>query len=111
MAQVLNPFGCSLNRNHRTSYYREIQVLTGKPVYRNGDVTIWREQKKFYTTCWKNIIVTQTVGAPRELADALESGIAPEQGTSSYHHYKRMREAIEDGMRYAMELNFTITTI
>lgn len=111
MAQVLNPFGCSLNRNHRTSYYRETQELAGKPVYRNGDITIWREQKKCYDTCWKNIIVTQTVGAPRELADALAAGIAPEQNTSSYHHYQRMLQAIEDGKRYARELNFTITTI
>ena len=111
MALVLNPFGCSLNRNHRTNYYRELQELTGKPVYRNGDVTIWREQKKCYDTCWKNIIVTQTVGAPRELADALAAGVSPEHGSPSYHHYKRMCEAIEDGKRYAKELNFFITTI
>lgn len=111
MAQVLNPFGCSLNRNHRTNQYKEIEQVEGRPVYRKGDITIWRQGKKFYNTCWKNIIVTQTTGAPRELADALAAGVAPEQGSTSYHHYKRMCEAVEDGKRYAKELNFTITTI
>lgn len=109
--QVINPFAVKLNGSTHVHRYNEVEYLRGKCVYRNGDYTIWREQKKCYNTCWKNIIVTQTVGAPRELVDALTAGVAPEQNTPSYHHYHRMLQAIEDGKRYAKELNFTITTI
>ncbi len=111
MAKVLNPFGCSLNRNHHTNQYKEIEQVEGRPVYRNGYFTIWKQGKKHYDTCWKNIIITQTVGAPRELVDALVAADAPKEGERGHYHYHRMIQAIEDGRRYASQLNFNITTI
>lgn len=110
MAQVLNPFAVRLNRGEGHSRYGEIQEVTGKPVYYNGYYSIWKRCPKCYDTCWKNIIITHTVGAPRELVDALVSGTAPTDKTS-YYHYERMREAITDGLRYAKERDFEVNYI
>lgn len=110
MAQILNPFSFRLNRNHDRGDYETIQELTGKLVYRNDDYTIWKVDERFYNTCWKNIIITQTVGAPRELVDAMISGIPPTDNVSLFH-YDMMREALNDGKRYAKEIGFDITNI
>ena len=111
MAQILNPFSYRLNGNKAKGDYNIIEETTGNhPVYRNGDYTIWKVDKRFYNTCWKNIIITQTVGAPCELVDALTTGVPPTDSVS-FHHYNRMREAINDGKQYAKEIGFDITNI
>lgn len=109
MATVINPFAVSLNKNHGKNAYQELQEVTGKPVYRRGDYTIWKQDKKFYNTCYKNIIITQTVGAPKHLADALYEGRDME-GTDHFH-LQRMKEAITDGMAYAKENNIEVINI
>ena len=110
MAQILNPYSFRLNKSHKCDDYETIQVLTGKLVYRNDDYTIWKVDKRFYNTCWKNIIITQTVGAPCELVDALINGVPPTDSVSLFH-YNRMREAINAGKQYAKEIGFDITNI
>ena len=110
MAKILSPFAFRLNKNHKCNDYETIHELTGKLVYRNGDYTIWKEDKRFYNTCWKNIIITQTVGAPRELVDALINGVPPKDSVSLFH-YDMMREAINDGKEYAKKIGFDITNI
>lgn len=109
MAKILNPFAYRLNGKKQHGEYKVVYEQTGKKIYRNGDYTIWKTSE-YYETCWKNIVITQTTGAPRELVDALVSGIAPKIG-ASFYHYNRMREAINDGKRYAKEIGFDITNI
>ena len=110
MAKILSPFAFRLNKNHKCNDYETIQELTGKQVYRNGDYTIWRVDKRFYNTCWKNIIITQTVGAPKELVDAMATGVPPTDSVSLFH-YDMMREALNSGKQYAKETGFDITNI
>ena len=110
MQKIINPFSVSLNRNGHINRYNEVEGLQGRCVYRNGDYTIWKKSPKFFNTCYKNIIITQTVGAPRELVDALVSNAKPTDATSNFH-YERMKQAISDGLKYAKENNIQITTI
>lgn len=109
MATVINPFAVRLNKNRGRESYQELQEVTGKPVYRRGDYTVWKKQAKFYNTCWKNIIITQTVGAPKDLCDALYEGRDMEG--SAHHHLLRMKAAITDGMAYAKENNIEVINI
>lgn len=110
MTKILNPFSYRLNGNKEKGDYNVIEETTGNhPVYRNGDYTIWKVAERSYNTCWKNIIITQTVGAPKELVNALATGVPP--ADSSLFHYNRMREAINDGKQYAKEIGFVITKI
>lgn len=111
MARVINPFSVRLNKRYGSNRYSEIVELEGKPVYRNGDITIWKEQPKSYATCWKNIIVTQTVGAPRVLADLLSENNQEIEDRVINMRLSRMREAIEEGKAYARENNLDITNI
>ena len=109
MATVINPFAVSLNKNHGKNAYQEMNEVTGKPVYRRGDYTIWKQEKKFYNTCYKNIIITQTVGAPKELCDALYEGRDMEG--ARHHHLLRMKETITNGIAYAKEKGVEIVNI
>lgn len=109
MATVINPFAVSLNQRRGREAYQELQEVTGKPVYRRGDYTIWKKAKTFYNTCYKNIIITQTTGAPKDLANALYEGRDMEG--SAHFHLQRMKEAITDGMAYAKENNIEVVNI
>ena len=111
MAKILNPFTYRLNGNKaKGGQYNVIyETIGNRPVYRNGDYTIWKTSE-YYETCWKNIVITQTTGAPRELVDALVSGVAPKL-IASFYHYNRMREYTEHGKRIAKEIGFDITNI
>lgn len=109
MATVINPFAVRLNKKRGKNAYQELEEVTGKPVYRRGDYTIWKKAKKFYNTCYKNIIITQTTGAPKDLADALYE----DRDVEGYarHHLQRMKEAIADGMVYAKKNNIEVINI
>ena len=109
MATVINPFAVSLNKNHGKNAYHELEEVTGKPVYRRGDYTIWKQAKKFYDTCYKNIIISQTTDAPKDLADALYEG----RDIEGYerHRLQRMKKTITDGMAYANENNIKVINI
>ena len=111
MAKILNPFSYRLNGKKAKGEYKVIDETIGnRPVYRNDDYTIWKVAERFYNTCWKNIIITQTVGAPKELVDAMATGVPPTNSVSLFH-YNMMREALNDGKQYAKEIGFEITNI
>lgn len=111
MAKVLNPFAYRLKGNKaKGGRYNVIYETIGKhPVYRNGDYSVWKAVS-YYDTCWKNIIITQTTGAPKELVDAMATGVPPTDSVS-FHHYNRMREALNDGKQFAKEIDFEIINI
>ena len=110
MAKILNPFSYRLNGNKAKGEYKVIYETIGNhPVYRNGDYSVWKDVS-YYDTCWKNIIITQTTGAPKKLVDRMVTCVPPTDSVS-FHHYNRMREAIMDGKRYAKEIGFEITNI
>ena len=109
MAKVLSPFAYNLNGNKQHGEYKVVYEQTGRQIYRNCEYTIWKTSE-YYETCWKNIVITQTTGAPRELVDALVSGVAPKL-IASFYHYNRMREYTEHGKRIAKEIGFEITNI
>lgn len=110
MAKILNPFSYRLNGNKANGEYKVIyETIGNRPVYRNGDYSVWKTVGG-YDTCWKNIIITQTVGAPKELVDAMATGVPPTNSVSLFH-YNMMREALNDGKKYAKEMGFEITNI
>lgn len=110
MAKVFNTFAYRLNGNKAKGKYNVIYETIGNhPVYRNGDYSVWKVGNH-HDTCWKNIIISQTTGAPKELVDALVDGVPPTDEASTYH-YNRMREALSHGRHYATEMGFEITNI
>ena len=110
MAKILNPFSYRLNGKKANGEHKVIyETIGNRTVYRNGDYSVWKAVRS-YDTCWKNIIITQTVGAPKELVDAMATGVPPTDSVS-FHHYNRMSEAIRDGKQYAKEIGFEITNI
>lgn len=102
MNTIINPFAVRLNIARGRKTYGEVEDLSGwRFVYRQGDCTIWKKSKTFFNTCWKNIIITQTTGAPKLLVDALYNG--KDLGGSAHYHLQRMKEAVNDGVQYAQE--------
>lgn len=110
MARIINPFAVRLNIARGRKTYNEVENVSGwRLVYRQGDYTIWKISKTFFNTCLKNVIITQTVAAPKRLVDALYNG--KELEGSAHYHLKRMKEAIMDGMAYAKENNIEVVNI
>ena len=106
MSRIINPFAVRLNMAHGRKTYNEVENVSGwRLVYRQGDYTIWKKGKTFFNTCWKNIIITQTDLAPKNLIDALCNDM------DLHHHIKRIKRAITDGMAYAKENNIEVINI
>ena len=102
--KVLNPFAFKLERKNERFY----EVNT-KPVYKNGDYKTFRYDNKWYVTCRKNIIVTETQSIPQKLIDAL---VAEERPSDySKHHYDRTLEAYEYGLECAKKVGFKVEVL
>lgn len=111
MNKIINPFAVSLNIARGRKTYNEVENVSGwRLVYRQGDYTIWKISKTFFNTCWKNVIITQTVGIPKILVNALCNNTDLEDYAPHYH-LQRMKQAITDGVAYAKENNIEVINI
>lgn len=99
--KALNPFAFILER--RESRFYELKT---EPVYRNGEYATYRYADRYYVTCRGNIIVTETVGIPKDLIEALVADKEPED--YSKHHYRRILEAYQQGLAFAHEVGFEV---
>ncbi len=109
MEKIINSFAVRLNIARGRKTYNEIENILGwKLVYRQGDYTIWKG-KTFFNTCWKNVIISQTVGATKNLVNALCNDIDLEG--SAHYRLQSMKNAITDGMAYAKENNIEIINL
>lgn len=106
--KVMNPFAYRLNNRHKHGQHQVITEVTGKPVYQNGAYTTWKVGKEHYQTCWNNLIVTETVGVPRDLVDALVSSTTPQEHTTAYFAYQHAKENLTEAQRYAKRLKFDV---
>lgn len=104
MAKALNPFAFRLDRREDRIY--EIKT---KPVYKNGDYQVFKYADKWYVTCRKNLIVTETTGIPKGLIEALVAGKEP--ADYSKHRYYRALEAYQDALLYAQNVGFKVEEI
>ena len=104
MARVLNPFAFSLDR--RESRFYELKT---KPVYENGEYKVFRYADRWFVTCRKNLIVTETTGIPKDLIEALVAGKEP--ADYSKHRYYRALEAYQDALLYAQNVGFKVEGI
>ena len=104
MTKVLNPFAFRLER--REARFYEIKT---KPVYKNVDYQVFKYADKWYITCRKNLIVTETTGIPKDLIEALVSGKEP--ADYSKYRYRRALEAYQDALLYAQNVGFKIEEI
>ncbi len=102
--KVLNPFAFILER--RESRFYELKT---KPVYENGEYKVFRYADRYFVTCRKNLIVSETTGIPKGLIEALVAGKEPEDYTK--HYYRRMQEAYQDALQYAKSVGFKVEDI
>lgn len=102
--RVLNPFAFILER--RESRFYELKT---KPVYENGEYKAFKYADRYFVTCRKNLIVSETTGIPKALIEALVAGKEPEDYTK--HHYRRMQEAYQDALQYAKSVGFKVEDI
>lgn len=109
--QVINPYAIMLNEKHGAKAYNPIQSVDGKPVYRRNEYTIWKQEKRFYNTCYKNIIIHQTVGAPVTIVDILCGDGKEPLSHLEQLHVDRMKEAIRFGEEYANEHGIEIVEL
>ena len=104
MTKVLNPFAFSLER--REDRFYEIKT---KPVYKNGEYQVFKYADKWFVTCRKNLIVTETTGIPKDLIEALVAGKEP--ADYSKYRYRRMLDAYQDALRCAQSVGFKVEDI
>lgn len=102
--KVLNPFAFILER--RESRFYELKT---KPVYENGEYKVFKYADRYFVTCRKNMIVSETTGIPKDLIEALVAGKEPKD--YSKHHYRRMQEAYQDALQYAKSVGFNVEDI
>lgn len=104
MIRVLNPFAFILERRE----YRFYEIKT-KPVYKNGEYHVFKYADKWFVTCRKNLIVTETTGIPKDLIEALVAGKVPADYLK--HRYYRALEAYQDALLYAQNVGFKVEEI
>lgn len=102
--RVLNPFAFILER--RELHFYELKT---KPVYENGEYKVFKYADRYYVTCRKNLIVSETTGIPKVLIEALVAGKEPDDYTK--YHYRRMQEAYKDALQYAKSVGFNVEDI
>lgn len=109
MTKVLNPFAFMLER--REDRFYEIKT---KPVYKNGEYQVFKypesgRDHKWFVTCRKNLIVTETTGIPKNLIEALVAGKEP--ADYSKYHYRRMLDNYQYALRCAQNVGFKVEDI
>lgn len=85
-----------------------MEVNGDSPIYTNGDYRIFRWSNQHYLHTFKNIIIAQRVGANKALINDLVNDIKPTNESDYYHNYDRPKAAIQDGIKAAKKLHFTI---
>lgn len=104
---VLNPFSCKLGKTGADRYYN---LTDKKCVYQNGEYKVFKFCKDWFVSCYKNIIVTETTGCPKDLIDACATAECPTDKHLQYR-YVNVFEAALDGRRFAKEENFEVKNI
>lgn len=99
--KILNPFAFILQRKERRFYEVE-----DKPVYKNGEYKTYRLDNKWYVTCRGNLIVTETLGIPKGLIEALVSGVEPNDYRRN--HYHRALDYYEYAKDFAKQVGFDV---
>ena len=102
MKTLLNPFSVELKK-------QPFQEIQSEPVYKNGDFLIYKLYEKHFLHTFKNIIFAERCGKNIEMIENIIKNTPPENGTGKiYHEFFRPKETIQNGLRYAKELNFEI---
>lgn len=107
MVKVLNPFSVSL----KTYPFME---LSGKPVFVHplySNYTIWKYSENHFVSCYYNIVVHETTGAPIKIISDFAEGKMPKDDVRKYFDWERIADAIENGKKYLKENNLSMYEI
>lgn len=98
--KVLNPFAVRLERQN--PFYE----ISGSPLYKNGNFSVYEYAKDHYVYLYKNIIISERVGWSKELVDRYANNDEPND--YSKFDFRRSLDALKDGKKFARKLGFKI---
>jgi|694.fasta_scaffold05368_27 hypothetical protein len=98
---LLNPFSHALGKN-------PLMETSGKIVFTDGEYKIYRHFDRHFVHTFKNIVITERTGPNKDLINGLKNNIKPTGEASIYHDFERPQWAINEGLKIAKEINFTI---
>lgn len=101
MTTLLNPFSFSLKKH-------PFMEISSDPVYQAGDYSIYKYSKNHFVHTFKNIVIAERGAANIELINNLIADNKPTDEADFYHQYQSPKRAIEDGIKAAKKLNFTV---
>ena len=98
--KALNPYAVRLERQN--PFYE----ITGKPLYKNGNFSVYKYAKDWFVYLYKNIIISERTGFNKDLVDRYANNEEPTD--YSKYTFRRSLEALKDGKKFARELGFKI---
>ena len=98
--KVLNPFSVSLKKD-------PFMILTDL-VHENGDYKIYKHCKEWFVHTFKNIVIAERCAPNKNIITNLKGETRPEGIADIYHQLERPQWAINEGIKQAKKLNFTI---
>lgn len=97
--KALNPYSVELEKN---PFYE----ISGEPLYKNGNYSVYKYGKDWFVYLYKNIIITERTGFSKELVDRFVNNDEPKD--YSVYNFRRALDALKKGKKFARELGFKI---
>lgn len=98
---VLNPFSHSLQKN-------PLMEIASEPIFTNGEYKVYRHYDKHFVHTFKNIVIAERCAINKALLSGLKDNIKPIGEASIYHDWERPKWAINEGLKIAKQINFTV---
>jgi hypothetical protein len=98
---LLNPFSHSLHKN-------PLMEVPSKPVFTDGEYKIYKLYDKHFVHTFKNIVICERGAINKDLISGLKNNIKPIGEASIYHDFERPQWAINEGLKIAKQINFTV---
>ena len=97
--KALNPYAVRLEKQN--PFYE----ITGKPLYKNGDYSVYKFAG-WFVYLYKNVIISERCGWSKEIVDRFANNDEPND--YSKYIFRRALEALKDGKKFAKKLGFKI---
>jgi len=101
MIKVLNPFSPSLKKD-------PLMYVGDSPIYVDGDFKAYQNFTNSVVHTFKNIVIAERVKLNKELISNVKNDIKPKGEANLYFDYERPKWAMQEGLRIAKEINFTV---
>lgn len=91
--EIINVWGTATNRAKNPGCAISKFSTDGKPIYTNGDYSVYRYITSYIYT-YKNISIAQLVGFNPKLVDSLAADVAPEDSNVQLYLFNRAKETL-----------------